>query len=54
MFIYPDDDLTIVMLTDLMGGSPQTFVDRIAAFYIPGFRRRSKKNPWSLLAQVAA
>jgi CubicO group peptidase (beta-lactamase class C family) len=36
MFIYPHDDLTIIVLTNLMGASPQTFVDRIASSYIRG------------------
>jgi CubicO group peptidase (beta-lactamase class C family) len=34
MFIYPDDDLTVIVLTNLMGASPQSFIDRIAAFYL--------------------
>jgi CubicO group peptidase (beta-lactamase class C family) len=36
IFIYPDDDLTVVVLTNLMGASPEKFVDRIAALYVPG------------------
>jgi CubicO group peptidase (beta-lactamase class C family) len=36
LFIYPDDDLTVIVLANLMGASPQTFIDKIAAFYIPG------------------
>lgn len=35
VFIYPEDDLTIVVLTNLMGASPQKFVDQIASLYIP-------------------
>lgn len=35
IFIYPEDDLTVIVLTNLMGASPQKFVDRIAAQYIP-------------------
>jgi CubicO group peptidase (beta-lactamase class C family) len=34
-FIYPDDDLAIVVLTNLVGGDPQGFIDEIAAFYVP-------------------
>ncbi len=37
IFIYPEDDLTIVVLTNLMGASPEKFVDKIASLYIPGF-----------------
>lgn len=36
IFIYPEDDLTIVVLTNLMGGSPQKFIDKIASLYVPG------------------
>ncbi|MFK0300091.1 serine hydrolase domain-containing protein [Brevundimonas sp. NPDC090276] len=35
IFIYPEDDLTVIVLTNLMGASPQKFVDQIAAQYIP-------------------
>jgi CubicO group peptidase (beta-lactamase class C family) len=35
VFIYPDDDLTIVVLTNLMGAAPEKFVDKIASLYIP-------------------
>lgn len=34
MFHYPEDDLTIVVLTNLMGANPDMFVDEIAGFYI--------------------
>jgi len=33
LFVYPKDDLTIIVLTNLMGGSPQGFIDDIAALY---------------------
>lgn len=36
VFIYPEDDLTIVVLTNLMGASPEKFVDKIASLYVPG------------------
>lgn len=36
IFIYPKDDLSVVVLTNLMGASPEKFVDEIAAHYIPG------------------
>lgn len=35
IFIYPEDDLAVIVLTNLMGASPQKFVDQIAAQYIP-------------------
>jgi CubicO group peptidase (beta-lactamase class C family) len=34
-FIYPDDDLAVVILTNLMGGNPDTFTDETAAYYLP-------------------
>lgn len=42
MFVYPSDDLTIIVLTDLMGASPQNFIDRIASLYIPGLQTKAK------------
>jgi CubicO group peptidase (beta-lactamase class C family) len=35
IFVYPKDDLTVVVLTNLMGASPEKFVDKIASVYIP-------------------
>ena len=36
--IYPDDDLTVIILTNLLGASPVQFVDGVAAFYLPSLR----------------
>jgi CubicO group peptidase (beta-lactamase class C family) len=35
-FVYPDDDLAIVVLTNLVGAQPQSFMDNIAEAYVPG------------------
>jgi CubicO group peptidase (beta-lactamase class C family) len=35
LFIYPDDDVAVVVLTNLMGSSPDRWVDGIAALYRP-------------------
>jgi CubicO group peptidase (beta-lactamase class C family) len=35
-FVYPDDDLAIVILTNLSGASPEDFIDGVASFYLPG------------------
>jgi CubicO group peptidase (beta-lactamase class C family) len=35
IFIYPEDDLTVIVLTNLLGASPQKFVDQIASAYVP-------------------
>jgi CubicO group peptidase (beta-lactamase class C family) len=34
-FVYPDDDLAIVILTNLQGAEPQAFIDKVAGYYIP-------------------
>jgi tetratricopeptide (TPR) repeat protein len=34
-FIYPQDELAVVILTNLMGGNPDTFTDETAAYYLP-------------------
>jgi len=33
IFVYPHDELTVIILTNLMGGSPQGFIDNIASLY---------------------
>jgi CubicO group peptidase (beta-lactamase class C family) len=38
-FVYPDDDLAIVILTNLQGSSPESFIDDVARFYLPSVRR---------------
>lgn len=35
--VYPEDDVAVVILTNLQGSMPERFIDRVAAFYIPGF-----------------
>jgi CubicO group peptidase (beta-lactamase class C family)/Tfp pilus assembly protein PilF len=34
-FVYPDDDLAVVVLTNLSGASPESFIDEVAGYYIP-------------------
>ncbi|MEO2267563.1 serine hydrolase [Pseudoalteromonas sp. YIC-656] len=43
LITYPDDDVSIVVLTNLIGSLPIEFVDDIAAFYIPDFNDPSKR-----------
>lgn len=38
-FTYPQDDLSIIVLTNLMGAVPSRFIDDIASVYIPEMRR---------------
>ncbi|KAF2333535.1 serine hydrolase domain-containing protein [Flavobacterium ginsenosidimutans] len=33
--IYPDDDLAVIVLTNLGGGSPEDYLEELAACYIP-------------------
>ncbi len=33
-FVYPEDDLAVVVLTNLRGASPELFIDQIAAAYL--------------------
>jgi CubicO group peptidase (beta-lactamase class C family) len=33
--VYPDDDLAVVVLTNLAGASPEEFIDELAGFYNP-------------------
>ena len=37
-FIYPNDDLSIIVLTNLMGGLPSKFIDEIAGYYLPDMK----------------
>jgi CubicO group peptidase (beta-lactamase class C family) len=34
-FVYPDDDLAVVVLTNLAGAFPEEFIDELAGFYEP-------------------
>lgn len=34
-FVYPDDDLAVVILTNLAGANPEEFIDEVAGHYIP-------------------
>jgi len=38
VFVYPDDNLSVVILTNLQGANPEEFADEVAGFYIPGMR----------------
>jgi CubicO group peptidase (beta-lactamase class C family) len=35
--VYPDDDLSIVLLTNLAGGKPENLMDELAEFYLEDF-----------------
>jgi tetratricopeptide (TPR) repeat protein len=38
LFVYPDDDLAVVILTNRRGASPESFIDEVAGYYIPDMR----------------
>lgn len=38
VIVYPKDDLSIIVLTNLMGGSPESFIDELAGFFIPDMK----------------
>jgi CubicO group peptidase (beta-lactamase class C family) len=38
VFVYLKDDLSIVVLSNLMGGNPDQFIDELAGFYIPDMK----------------
>jgi CubicO group peptidase (beta-lactamase class C family) len=33
LFVYPDDDLAVVVLTNLQGSSPESFIDTLAGYF---------------------
>lgn len=49
LFIYLKDDLSIVVLTNLMGSNPDRFIDEIAGYYIPEMR---ESNGFGLSAPI--
>jgi CubicO group peptidase (beta-lactamase class C family) len=38
VFVYPNDDLSIIVLTNLSGGSPEVFMDELAGLFIPDMK----------------
>lgn len=44
MFVYPQDDLSIVVLTNLQGAFPERFMDDLASFYIPGTKEMNRRG----------
>ncbi|MBI1751824.1 MAG: class A beta-lactamase-related serine hydrolase [Acidobacteria bacterium] len=37
-YVYPDDDLAVVILTNLRGADPEKMIDTVAGFYLPTLR----------------
>jgi CubicO group peptidase (beta-lactamase class C family) len=38
-YVYPDDDLAIIILTNLAGSQPEQMIDAVAGFYVPELRQ---------------
>ncbi len=38
VFVYPNDNLSIIVLTNLSGATPGAFIDELAGFYIPNMK----------------
>lgn len=38
IFVYPKDDLSIIVLTNLSGGTPDVFIDELAGLFIPDMK----------------
>ncbi|WP_262152665.1 beta-lactamase family protein [Chryseobacterium foetidum] len=38
LFVYPNDDLSIIVLTNLSGGTPDVFIDELAGLFIPDMK----------------
>lgn len=49
VFVYPEDDLSIIVLTNLSGGSPDVFIDELAGLFIPDMK---ESNGFGLSAPV--
>jgi len=45
LFIYPDDDLAVVVLTNLQGSQPERILDPIASFFVPDIKNVVAKTP---------
>lgn len=51
VFVYPEDNMSIVILTNLVGALPSQFVDEIAGLYIPEMK---KENGFGLPKNIKA
>ncbi|MBB1285594.1 serine hydrolase [Flavisolibacter sp. BT320] len=51
VFVYPKDDLSIIVLTNLMGGNPEAFIDELAGLFITDMKAT---NGFGLSASLKA
>jgi CubicO group peptidase (beta-lactamase class C family) len=40
-YVYPDDDLAVIVLSNLAGAQPEQLIDTLAGFYVPALRQTS-------------
>ena len=54
-YVYPDDGLAVIILSNLTGGQPEQLIDTVAGFYLPALRQqRGGAYAAHLLRQQAA
>ncbi|NQZ10812.1 MAG: class A beta-lactamase-related serine hydrolase [Algicola sp.] len=54
LIFYPDDNLSIIVLTNLLGALPIQFVDEIASIYLPDMKKENGwQSPFERLNEVA-
>jgi CubicO group peptidase (beta-lactamase class C family) len=41
LFVYPQDNLSVIILTNLQGSNPEWFIDEIAGFYLPDMKLKN-------------
>jgi len=41
LFVYPQDNLSVIVLTNLQGSNPEWFIDEIAGFYLPDMKLKN-------------
>ena len=39
-YVYPEDDLAVIILSNLAGGQPEQLIDTVASFYLPALRQQ--------------
>lgn len=52
-YVYPENDLAIVILTNLAGAAPEDMIDIVASHYLPGLRSISSSYATYRLREIA-
>jgi CubicO group peptidase (beta-lactamase class C family) len=53
-YVYPEQDLAVVILSNLAGGAPEQLIDAVASFYAPALRPHNGARTSLRLRQYAA